>query len=69
MVEHTAPVRRRTVLRTIGASAVAGSAFIGISGAQSTITVPGDESTIEDAIDAATPGDTIEVEPGTYDED
>jgi nitrous oxidase accessory protein NosD len=68
MVKQTSPIRRRTILKTIGASAVAGSAFAGISGAQSTIDVPGDESTIEDAIGAASSGDTIEVDPGTYSE-
>lgn len=56
------------MLKTIGASVVGSSAFVGVSTAQSTISVPTDESTIEDAIAAADPGDTIEVEPGTYSE-
>lgn len=33
-----------------------------------TITVPGNASTIQEAVDAAKPGDTIEVSPGTYEE-
>lgn len=60
--------RRRTVLKTVGASAVGSSAFVGVSAAQSTINVPTDENTIADAIAAAGSGDTIEVAPGTYSE-
>lgn len=68
MAEQSPPIRRRTILKTIGASAVAGSAVAGISGAQSTINVPNDEATIEEAIDNAGSGDTIDVDPGTYTE-
>lgn len=62
------PSSRRTVLKTIGASVVGSSVLVGVSTAQSTIRVPGDEPTIEDAIGTASPGDTIEVDPGTYSE-
>jgi len=56
------------VLKTIGASVVGSSVLAGVSTAQSTINVPSDESTIEDAIAAASSNDTIEVAPGTYSE-
>jgi nitrous oxidase accessory protein NosD len=62
------PFRRRTILKTVGASVVGGSASVGVATAQSTITVPADENSIEDAIAASSSGDTIEVAPGTYSE-
>jgi len=62
------PLRRRTVLKTIGASVVGSGALAGVSTAQSPINVPSDENTIEDAVAAASPGDTIDVDSGTYSE-
>ena len=44
-------------------SAVAGTRFVKTAEA---ITVPDDYSTIQDAINAATQGDTVFVERGTY---
>jgi nitrous oxidase accessory protein NosD len=38
------------------------------AGASTTIKVPGDQDTIQDAVDAAAPGDLILIEPGTYKE-
>lgn len=67
MAEDTLLVRRRTALKAIGIASVASGTFSGISTAQSTIEVPGDESTVADAVEAASSGDTIEVEAGTYD--
>ena len=46
--------------------------FVGLSTAaqeKQVITVPQDFSTIQAAIDAATPGDRIEAAPGTYEGD
>jgi len=68
MATRQFPVRRRTVLKTVGGGAITVGTFAGGSTAQTTINVPGDESTIEDAIAAASSGDTIEVKPGTYNE-
>jgi nitrous oxidase accessory protein NosD len=56
------------VLKTAGASVVGSSALVGVSTAQTTINVPADENTIEDAIATAASGDTIDVAPGTYPE-
>jgi len=40
--------------------------FAARSGAQNTIHVPADQATIQGAINAAQPGDTVLVDPGTY---
>ena len=37
-------------------------------GVSTTIKVPGDQDTIQDAVDAASPGDLILIEPGIYKE-
>lgn len=61
---------RRTVLRTIGSTGLAGVAVP--SGARTeraeheTIGVPGDRPTIQGAVDDAEPGALVLVEPGTY---
>jgi len=57
--------KRRTVLKTIGGIAVA-SGIAGQVSASSTITVPTDYDTINDAVDAAAPGDTVVVKDGKY---
>src|SRR5918994_896476 len=49
-----------------GAAAADDAAAEGSDGA--TLAVPGDHDTIQDAVDAAEPGDLILVEPGTYEE-
>jgi hypothetical protein len=49
-----------------GAAAADDAAAEGTDGA--TLAVPGDHDTIQDAVDAAEPGDLILVEPGTYEE-
>jgi hypothetical protein len=49
-----------------GAAAADDAAAEGTDGA--TLAVPGDHDTIQDAVDAAGPGDLILVEPGTYEE-
>jgi hypothetical protein len=49
-------------------SLIALGAFAGSPIPAATITVPADYSTIQEAIDAAVPGDAILVEPGTYSE-
>jgi len=41
----------------------------GAAGEGSTLRVPGDHETIQAAVDAASPGDLILVEPGTYEEE
>jgi len=70
MTRERTPVRRRTVLRTIGSATVGAAAYAGVSGADQhcdeTVT---DGDSIGDAIDDANPGETVCVEPGTYDED
>jgi hypothetical protein len=55
--------RRRTVLKTIGALGVAG-AFAGTASGATVTVSPGDS--IQTAVNAAAPGDTIHVEAGTY---
>lgn len=57
--------RRRTLVKGIVGTTILG----GVSGraaASSTITVPTDYDTINDAVDAADPGDTVVVEDGEY---
>ncbi len=49
-----------------GAAAADDATAEGTNGA--TLAVPGDHDTIQDAVDAAEPGDLILVEPGTYEE-
>ncbi len=61
-------VKRRKVLGTLGASVIGTSVLAGTASAQTTIHVPADENTIEDAIATASSGDTIEIAPGTYPE-
>lgn len=68
MIGDSFPFNRRTVLKTVGATVLGGSVIGGVSRASHTISVPGDEPTIEDAIAAADPGATIEVASGTYTE-
>jgi hypothetical protein len=58
---------RRTALKTIG-GCVAGALTVGVSTAQTTISVPGDYATIQAAINAASDGDAIDIDPGTYTE-
>jgi nitrous oxidase accessory protein NosD len=70
MVDDTRPVRRRTVLKTIGASAVASGGFAGVSTASGHCDATvSDGDSIQTAINNASPGDTVCVEAGTYAED
>ncbi|WP_281194465.1 right-handed parallel beta-helix repeat-containing protein [Halorubrum sp. F4] len=55
------------MLKTICGTAVASGAFVGSSAAQDAVVSPGES--IQDAIDGASPDDTIVVESGTYKED
>jgi len=70
MTRETQLYRRRTVLRTISGAVVASAAYTGVAGASNHCnkTVSDGES-IQAAIDNASTGETICVEPGTYDED
>jgi parallel beta-helix repeat protein len=56
---------RRSVLAAL--AALAAAAFAGEAGA-ATLRVPQDHATIQAAIDAAVPGDTVSVSPGVYHE-
>jgi nitrous oxidase accessory protein NosD len=70
MTHETLPLGRRTVLRGVAGTAVAGVAYTGLAGASDhcddTVT---DGESIQSAIDDADPGATVCVESGTYDED
>jgi len=54
------PLARRLVLASVAVGLISGAA------SAATITVPGDQPTIQAAIGAASPGDEILVAPGTY---
>lgn len=64
MNRENQPFRRRTVLKTISASAIASGVLVGTASASDRIEVPGDEDTIDDAIAAAGEDDTIVVAAG-----
>ena len=70
MTGDSPPVRRRTVLKTIGVSAVASGGFAGVSAASGHCDATvSDGDSIQDAIATAGTGDTVCVEAGTYAED
>ena len=70
MTEDNRYVGRRTVLTTIGGTAVLGSGVAGTVGAsQHCDAVVSDGDSVQAAIAGAAPGDTVCVEPGTYEED
>lgn len=81
MTEHTVGLSRRNVLKA-GVLATGGLATGGLvgqagatpgqgagNGGQCEHVVPDDHPTIQDAVDSASAGDTICIQPGTYDED
>lgn len=68
MTRRRHPLDRRSALKALGGTVLGGGVLAGVSTAQATIAVPGDEETIADAIAAAEPGDTIDVAAGVYNE-
>ncbi len=70
MTKQNQPFRRRDVLKTIGTATIGVAVYTGSASAQADIEVPGDYGTIQAAVNAATDGDTIEVDSsgGTYNE-
>lgn len=65
-----ASLNRRSILRyaVAGGGLAVGLPLAATSVAAATLNVPGDHATIQEAVDAADPGDTIQVDAGSYGE-
>lgn len=69
MTSDNHPIRRRTVLKTVGGTAAASGVFAGVSTASDHCDeTVSDGASIQQAVDDADPGETICVEAGTYEE-
>jgi parallel beta-helix repeat protein len=68
MKNNTVPIASLLAVLLIGAAALTGTPAEAVQGPR-TITVPDDYQRIQDAVNAANPGDIILVKEGTYNED
>jgi len=61
-------LQRRTVLRGVGTAAavLGGGTGFATKAQAATVAVPSDQSTIQAAVNTASPGDTVQVDAGTY---